>query len=156
WFGAKSHCKFCGLNGNTMTFRRKSPDRVIQELSTLADRYGIRTVMMADNILDMGYFKDLMPRLKGHNFELFYEIKPNLKRQHLRSLWEAGVAAVQPGIESLDSSVLALMAKGCTTLQNVQVLRWCHELGIRTFWSILYGFPGETSAAYGAMAALIR
>src|SRR4030095_16127246 len=32
WWGAKSHCTFCGLNGSSMAFRSKSPARVVQEL----------------------------------------------------------------------------------------------------------------------------
>ena len=155
WFGVKSHCKFCGLNGSTMTFRRKDPDHVIQELSFLSERYGSRRFMMTDNILDMRHLEDLLPRLAGQGFELFYEIKPNLQRRHLQTLRDAGVSAVQPGIESLDTSVLKLIAKGSTRLQNLQTLRWCFELDIDAYWSILYGFPGETREAYEQIAALI-
>ena len=36
WWGAKSHCTFCGLNGTTMAFRSKSGDRVVGELTALA------------------------------------------------------------------------------------------------------------------------
>ena len=32
WWGAKQHCTFCGLNGETMTFRAKSAPRVLAEL----------------------------------------------------------------------------------------------------------------------------
>ena len=33
WWGAKHHCTFCGLNGTTMQFRSKSPQRVADELA---------------------------------------------------------------------------------------------------------------------------
>lgn len=36
WWGEKSHCTFCGLNGLGMAFRAKSPQRVLGELSELA------------------------------------------------------------------------------------------------------------------------
>src|SRR3954465_271775 len=32
WWGAKNHCTFCGLNGETMGFRAKSADRVMTEI----------------------------------------------------------------------------------------------------------------------------
>ena len=35
WWGAKHHCTFCGLNGDTMEFRSKSPDRAFEEIKTL-------------------------------------------------------------------------------------------------------------------------
>jgi len=47
------------------------------------------------------------------------------------------------------------MPKGCTGLQNIQLLRWCEELGITVFWNLLYGFPSESSAEYARMAELI-
>ncbi|HET8546547.1 MAG TPA: RiPP maturation radical SAM C-methyltransferase, partial [Bryobacteraceae bacterium] len=38
WWGAKYHCTFCGLNGDTMRYRSKSPDRVYEELRYLYKR----------------------------------------------------------------------------------------------------------------------
>jgi hypothetical protein len=47
------------------------------------------------------------------------------------------------------------MRKGCTGLQNIQLLRWCEELGITVFWNLLYGFPGESMVEYARMAQLV-
>src|SRR5262249_16774167 len=58
-------------------------------------------------------------------------------------------------IESFSNQVLQLMRKGCTGLQNIQLLRWCEELGITVFWNLLYGFPTESPAEYARMAELI-
>jgi ribosomal peptide maturation radical SAM protein 1 len=38
WWGAKHHCTFCGLNGETMRFRAKSAERVLAELGEQARR----------------------------------------------------------------------------------------------------------------------
>src|SRR5208282_4131178 len=40
WWGAKMHCTFCGLNGATMTYRSKSPQRALDELVHLGSTYG--------------------------------------------------------------------------------------------------------------------
>jgi len=39
-----------------------------------------------DNILDMNYFKDFIPMLaeRKHGFNLFYEVKANLRKDQLR------------------------------------------------------------------------
>src|SRR5262249_4463920 len=63
WWGAKHHCTFCGLNGDTMPFRSKSPDRVYRELRHLFDRYGFRRIDSVDNILDHRYITEVFPRL---------------------------------------------------------------------------------------------
>src|SRR5262249_43301243 len=61
-----------------------------------------------------------------------------------------------PGIESFSRRVLRLMRKGTTPLQNVQLLKWCLEFGIRPSFNVLYGFPDEHPADYAQMLDLMR
>jgi ribosomal peptide maturation radical SAM protein 1 len=157
WWGAKSHCTFCGLNGSTMAFRAKSAGRVFAELQRQKTRYGIGRFLAVDNIMSNHYFQDLLPMLKERNpgISLFYEIKSNLRRDQVELLRDAGVLAVQPGVESLSSHVLKLMRKGVTAIQNVQLLRLCREYGIEIAWNLLYGFPGETMDDYTSTVDVI-
>jgi ribosomal peptide maturation radical SAM protein 1 len=155
WWGEKSHCTFCGLNGEGMTYRSKSPERVLAELSELTARYGVRSVQFVDNILDMSFFKTLLPSLAaaGEEYSLFYETKANLKRDQVELLAKAGVRWIQPGIESLDDNALALIAKGNSTTMNIQLLKWSREFGIDVAWNLLCGIPGESDSWYAEMAA---
>ena len=157
WYGAKQHCTFCGLNGETMAFRSKSAGRVVEEILHLTERYGVTRLLATDNILDMRHLRDVMPELAARRpgLSLFYEVKANLRRDQLRLLKRAGVNVLQPGIESLSTSILALMRKGCTALQNVQLLKWASEAGIALTWNIIRGFPGETADEYARMAAMV-
>jgi ribosomal peptide maturation radical SAM protein 1 len=157
WWGAKSHCTFCGLNGATMTFRSKSAERVLDELEEFRRRYPTTNVMAVDNILDMRYFRDVLPRLRDRQlgFTLFYETKANLTKEQVRLLRDAGVLAIQPGVESLSTHVLQLMRKGVTALQNIQLLKWCKQYGLTVAWNLLYGFPGETAADYAVIGRSI-
>ena len=75
-----------------------------------------------------------------------------MSRAGVEALVRAGVTWVQPGIESLHSGVLKLMDKGVQGWQNVQLLKWSRELGLRLSWSILWGFPGEKTYWYTDMA----
>jgi ribosomal peptide maturation radical SAM protein 1 len=157
WWGAKQHCTFCGLNDQTTTFRSRSPERVLAELTHLAETYGVRKVYCVDNILDIRYVQTLFPQLiaRKSKVKLFYETKANLTFQQLSTLRQGGVSWIQPGIESFSNEVLRLMQKGITGLKNIQLLRWCRELGIEPLWNILYGFPGESPAEYRRMAKLL-
>ncbi|WP_104491086.1 RiPP maturation radical SAM C-methyltransferase [Paracoccus denitrificans] len=157
WWGAKHHCTFCGLNGDTMAFRSKSPDRAFDEITWLAQRHKASRVGCVDNILDMKYVTTLFPRLAeaGYHLDLFYEVKSNLRLDQLRQMRAGGVTQIQPGIESFSDRVLKLMDKGCTGFQNIQLMRWCRELGIEVAWNVLSGFPGEEPEEYAAMARLI-
>jgi len=157
WWGERAHCTFCGLNGATMAFRSKSPARALGEVTELVRRHPGCDIQAVDNILDFKYLTQFLPALAERRLKvsLFYETKSNLKKEHVRALRHAGVARIQPGIESFSDPVLKLMRKGVTGLQNIQLLKWCKELGVRPSWNFLWGFPGEPPEEYERLARLI-
>lgn len=157
WWGAKHHCTFCGLNGETMAFRAKSAERALDEFTTVTAKYPGYPIYVVDNILNLAYFKDLLPQLAERKLglDLFFEVKANLKKEQLRQLRAAGVTIIQPGIESLSDEVLQLMRKGVKALQNIQLLKWCKEIGITPEWNILWGFPGESPEEYFRLARML-
>jgi ribosomal peptide maturation radical SAM protein 1 len=154
WWGEKHHCTFCGLNGETMAHRSKSADRALAELTRLTQRYPGCEVEVVDNILDMSYFRDFIPALTEAQLDaqLFYEVKANLRKEQIRQLHAAGITVIQPGIESLSDAVLDIMRKGISGLQNIQLLKWCQEIGVEANWNFLTGFPGEPVEDYAQMA----
>ena len=156
WWGERSHCTFCGLNGATMAFRSKSPARALAELESITERYPGYDLHTTDNILALDYFESVLPVLarKKTRVGLFYETKSNLKKEQVRLLRDAGIIAIQPGIESLSDSVLKLMRKGVSGLQNIQLLKWCKELDLEAAWNVLCGFPGEDPSEYERMAEI--
>jgi ribosomal peptide maturation radical SAM protein 1 len=155
WYGEKHHCTFCGMNGVQMRFRKKSAGRVYDEVRALS-RYGL-PLWATDNILDMGFFEDLFPRMKsdGVKFPAFFEVKSNLRRDQLATIAEVGIDRLQPGIESLSTPLLRRMKKGVTGIQNVWFLRASEELGVYNQWNVLYGFPREEREEYAVMTALL-
>jgi ribosomal peptide maturation radical SAM protein 1 len=157
WWGEIQHCTFCGLNGGAMKFRSKSPQRVVQEFTALAQRYGIRRFAVVDNILDKSYFPKMLPQLAElpQKLTFFQEVKANLSRDQLRLLAEAGGTWLQPGLESLNDQALRAMKKGTTAAINIQLLKWARELGIFVFWTILHGLPDEQPEWYEQMRALV-
>jgi ribosomal peptide maturation radical SAM protein 1 len=150
WWGQKHHCTFCGLNALGMTYRSKSPERVHSELRRMSGRYQIANFEAVDNILDMRYLEELCRPLieERYDYQIYYEVKANLKRAQLRTLARGGIRIIQPGIESFSTHVLGLMRKGSTMLLNVRLLKWAHYYGIRVAWNLLTGFPGETRQDY--------
>lgn len=156
WWGAKHHCTFCGLNGDTMAFRSKTPQRAYDEITALARKYDMQKVGFVDNILDLRYIDTLFPRLaeNGMQLELFYEVKSNLRYDQVVKLHRGGMRQIQPGIENFSNQVLRLMEKGVTGLQNIQLMRWCEEVGIECAWNVLGGFPEESPAEYQRMAKM--
>ncbi len=154
WWGQKHHCTFCGLNGGSMGFRVKSPQRALAEIRRLRDRYGIPRMLAADNILAMDYLRTVLPELARdpQRITLFYEVKANLSYEQMRVLRDAGVTWLQPGIESFHDEPLKLMGKGTTSWINMQLMKWARELGITLSWNYLCGLPGEKDEWYGEVA----
>jgi ribosomal peptide maturation radical SAM protein 1 len=157
WWGQKHHCTFCGLNGEGMAFRAKSPRRALDEIDYLLARYPSRRFYATDNILDLSYFESLLPALaeRPRPPRLFYMTKANLTKGQLRLLARAGAWGITPGLESLSNAVLRLMDKGNSGLQNVRTLKWCAEIGLVVVWAWLYGFPGEEPTEYRRLAELV-
>lgn len=157
WWGQKNHCTFCGINDNLMAFRPKQVDRVIEEIVKLSARYGIVCFTATDYILSRWHCDEFFRRITdiGLDLEIFYEIRADMKKDQMIAMKAAGVVRVQPGIESFSTPLLKLMKKGTTGIRHVQFLRWCKEIGIRAFYNILAGFPGENPQWYRDMLPLI-
>ena len=157
WWGAKPHCTFCGLNGQTMTFRSKSAGRALDEIDALTRDNDCQLLSMVDNIMDMKYFRDLIPALADRTDipSIFYETKSNLSRAQVRMLAKANIRILQPGVESLSDPVLKLMRKSTNALRNVQLLKWGREYGVSVEWNVLYHFPGECDADYDEMLKMM-
>jgi len=157
WWGARSHCTFCGLNGGTMAYRSKSPDRVIEELTFLSKRYASRRFVAVDNILDFHYLSTVLPRLTKElpGTALWYEVKNTFRRDQVQALAESGIIAIESGIESFSSPLLKLMRKGESSLQNIQLLRWCKEFMVQPFWTMMAGFPDEDPAWFRRQAEIL-
>jgi ribosomal peptide maturation radical SAM protein 1 len=157
WWGQKHHCTFCGLNNNGMAFRRKSPERVLEEVARLSSRYAILNFEAVDNIMDTRYVKHVWSKLaeERYDYRFFYEVKAKLSRAQLRTMSAGGITAIQPGIESMSTHILKLMRKGTTMLDNVRILKWGRYYSMRVGWNLLLGFPGETAEDYERQQALI-
>lgn len=150
WWGQKHHCTFCGLNGLGMSYRSKTSERVMAELSELSHKHRISAFEAVDNILDLKYLEGLFGQIRQAklDYQFFYEVKANLSRAQIKTLYEGGVRRIQPGIESMSTNILRLMRKGCSMLQNVVCLKWSLYYDIRVSWNLIWGFPGETRVDY--------
>ena len=152
WWGERAHCTFCGLNGSTMAYRAMAaPDAVQQFQGLFAHAGRVRTLDCVDNIMPREYVSTVLPHLKApSDMRIFYEVRADLTEDELRTMAEAGVRRIQPGIEALATSTLKRMKKGTTSFRNLTFLKHCRAQGIVPAWNILVGFPGETEEVYRA------
>ncbi|MEG6520680.1 RiPP maturation radical SAM C-methyltransferase [Desulfotomaculum sp. 1211_IL3151] len=146
WWGQRHKCSFCGLNGKNAKYRKKSVDRVVDEITELSQGYATYKFFASDNIMAMSHFKELLPRIsetQPPKYTFFFETKANLNEQQVKALRRAGISWIQPGIESLHDNSLRLMNKGNFAAGNVALLKYAMENGIKVAWNYLIGIPGE-------------
>lgn len=157
WWGLKHLCTFCAANGQTVTFRSKPADVAVSQLMELTRRYDRPDVWFVDNILDESYLRTVFPLLRDRDekVSMFVESKAHVSRHNMEVLRDAGVVMAQVGVESLSTPILKIMDKGTTAIQNIRMLKWCAELGIKVFWNIIYGFPGEPPEEYRRIADVV-
>lgn len=157
WWGETRHCKFCGLNGTTMSMRQKSPAKVQQELREMLPRHPSPSVWMADNIMPFSYYRDLLPDLAADMppLHIYWDQKSNLSLRKMAALKAASVHVIQPGVEALSSGILKLMDKGVKAHQNIATLRYGRALDVWITWNILFDLPGDLPEHYTEQIALM-
>jgi len=158
WWGQRNACSFCALNGTSLEYRVKSSDQIVRELEVLAGRHGITRFQFVDNILEPIWFQTLFPRIAGLDtaYSFRCETTPILTRNQIKTLSEAGVTAVQPGIENLDPEFLGLINKVSKAWHNVRFLKWCLYYGIDVSWWVLFDAPGEDKEWYARSLRIIQ
>ncbi len=160
WWGQTSHCTFCGIDDEALTYRFKTPERVISMLRSVQARYGDKHLRFSDYILPRQYYKTLLPKLAelragGEHYLLHWEMKANVKCRDVKLMADAGAVSAQPGIESFSTSVLKKMAKGVTGIQNVLTLKLLAVNDIEANYNFLYGFPNDEVEEYREMTRVL-
>ena len=157
WWGAKHPCSFCGLNGLNHTYREKSPHKLYTEIREMKKQYPDAMIQLSDNVLSTNMIKELTPLLTKdpEQYTVLAEIKTNLRSNEIRSLSEAGIRFIQPGIESLNEHLLQLMNKGVSAVQNIALMKYCMFFHVFPIWNLMIQVPGETREDYEQTLDLI-
>jgi len=161
WWGQRSHCTFCGLNGLEMAERAHPPERVLEDIEALVGQWGVHRLQAVDNLLPIAIQRTVLPELarrqpdRERPLRLFYEVRSHLRRDDLREAAAAGLVEVQAGVESLSTATLKRMGKGVTGPMNLAFLRDARATGVSVAWNWMVGFPGDEPEDYGAGARLM-
>jgi magnesium-protoporphyrin IX monomethyl ester (oxidative) cyclase len=150
WWGERSHCTFCGLNGQSMGYRTMSPDIALRQFRSLFEfAPWCLDYHCTDNILPKNYPGEVLRALDPPpGSSIFYEVKLPVSEKDMQILANARVNIVQPGIEALSTATLKLMRKGTSAFQNIQFLKNAAKYNIIPGWNLLIGFPGENEDTY--------
>lgn len=157
WWGQKKPCSFCGLNGLKNVYRMRTSERIFEELITQYRRYDIRDFELTDNVIPSRFIGELLPLIEqsGIQFRFFAEVKPIFTEEEMFALRRAGFVNLQAGIETLNDHLLELLNKGGSLANNIRFLKCYRHTGIKAYWNMLLGIPGEQVEDYEEMLSLI-
>lgn len=138
-------CAYCNRNAHWDKFRFKSPENIADELEYLTNKYRVPRVLFSDDIILPDFLEKLCDKLILNNkdYGIFCEVRAGISKKKLIKMKIAGVETVQLGIESLSSSILRKMNKKTRTIENLQIMKQCKEIGIEVWSNLIIGFPTE-------------
>jgi hypothetical protein len=146
--GSVRGCRFCNLNLQWRGYRAKSPERPAEEIRQLAKRHKVVSFVFQDNVQPRVEPERLFRAIRYTEVScrLFAELRAPLKARQIREMRAAGLRKVQIGIEALATSLLRKIDKGVRAIDNVNMMKLCHEYGIESDSNLLLEFPGSDEA----------
>jgi hypothetical protein len=140
--GCFAKCDFCALNVLWKGFRRQKPETVLERTLSLVKKHQLSKVEFVDNVCDAWAEK-----FSEGIIDTGVKIKSAmaLRAHHPEAFWvklaKGGMSQAQVGIECLSQDLLAKIGKGTTVPQNVLVLKFLAELGVRCTSNLIVFHP---------------
>jgi len=146
----KVPCSFCGLNGMHIRYCSMAPENAVCQLQSLFKWVPRCPYFIGvDTIVPANYLKEVFPCIHPPaGMRMLYEVRPDLAEDDIKTLCNAGITVIQPGIEALSTQALQLMRKGTTAPGNVRFLKNCVKHPIKLEWNLLIYSPGEKEEVY--------
>jgi len=144
--GCRHRCAFCCDCGYWMSYRERPAREVADSLRRLTDRYKVTSINLIEQLITPEYAASLFPIVASHeaDYRIFCEVRADISKEQLRTMKRAGVSTVQIGIEAMNTKLLQKMRKGLRLIDNLKVLKFCEEIGIRHDSNLIYKFPAES------------
>ncbi|MCP9440260.1 MAG: B12-binding domain-containing radical SAM protein [Nitrospira sp.] len=141
-------CAFCALTLDHQNFRQKDPERTIDELTWLKQRYGARHFFFTDECFALAPTRRLCRQMIEKRLDVKWtcemRFEKNLTRDLLALMRDAGCLKIVFGLESFNQRVMDLMKKGIKQEWVRRIVDDCVDLGIAVHCYIIVGFPTET------------
>jgi radical SAM superfamily enzyme YgiQ (UPF0313 family) len=151
--GCPFDCIYCNKSVFGRHVRYRKPEKIIEEIKWLHDKYGINHVYFQDDTfnLKLGWTEDILNMIidEGLNKDIKYmapfRANNNLVDEELLALAKkANFQTIFYGVESGNQAMLDRMHKGLKLEELERAFRLTHMAGINTVGAFIIGLPGET------------
>ncbi len=147
--GCPFRCIFCSRKIFGSTFRKRSPELVLEEIKSIINKYNIRHFIFLDDTLtlDRNHILRICQLLEENKLNITFEgsTRANLIDEEIVSrMVRAGLIRISFGLESVDENIRRIMKKDVPLESYIAANRLTNKYGIETLNSCMIGLPGET------------
>ncbi len=151
--GCPFKCSFCCINvfQHSSTYRRRTPERVVEQVKHLYQMYGVKTFKIADEmfVLDPSHYLPICEGLAALPFasELniwAYARIDTVKPETLALMRRAGIRWLALGIESGSAHVRDGAVKSLDDNDIRNVVKAIQDAGINVIGNFIFGLPDDT------------
>jgi len=147
--GCPFKCIFCSTKVFGNDARRRSAEKVIQEIRECKEKYMIEHFMFLDDTLTLNrqHILDICDLLIKAKLGITWEgsTRSNLIDEELiEKMAKSGLIRLSFGLESVDENIRRIMNKKVPLESYIEANRLTNKYGIETLNSCMIGLPGET------------
>lgn len=149
--GCPFNCIYCSQAIFGKKYRTNSPERVVEEIEHLIDRYKVKEIFFLDDIftLNKKWANQVCDRIieKGLHKEIEWSCSSRVdtvNQELLKKMRRAGCWQIHYGVESGSQRVLDYIKKRITLEDSRNAIKWSKEVGIETRAYFMLGLPTET------------
>jgi len=147
--GCPYHCAYCSKPVFGSKFRAQSPERVVEEMVYLKEKFGVREIAFYDDsfTIDKERVHAIADSIISKKLKIAWscETRVNLvDKELLTHMKAAGCYVVAYGIESASPEIIKTIQKDTTIEQVEKAIRAHKEIGLQVIGYFMLGSPGET------------
>jgi anaerobic magnesium-protoporphyrin IX monomethyl ester cyclase len=144
-------CAFCNVGyGDAKSFYQVPVDRLLDQITALREKYGVRHIFFADEAITPHTARALAAQLAGRGSPAPVDwcgcvrLERALSQELLESMARGGCRMLLFGLESASERMIRRMVKGIQRDQMSRILNAGAQAGIWNHVFFFFGFPGET------------
>lgn len=140
--GCPFKCVFCAKEISGKIVRYRSPEKFLEEIKTIKEKYGIDQFVFYDDIFTLNpeRVKKICEGLRPLGVVWRCNSRVDtVNPKMLKRMKEAGCLEIAYGIESANNGILKYLSKGTTVEDNRRAIELTKNAGIRTKVFLLFG-----------------
>ncbi len=146
--GCPYTCKWCSHSVYGVSYRRRSPQKTVEEIEYIIERYNPDMLWFVDDVFTVSHkwLASLEKLFKERNIKIKFECisrSDRLNEDVMKSLKNLGCFRLWIGAESGSQHVLDLMDRRVGAEDTREKIKLARKYGIEAGTFIMLGYPGE-------------